>query len=305
MFDFKKDYEYFIFLSLNWIFGLLFLWAGIFDAKAGGLLLILVSLLLIPPVRDKIFSLTDKRIKIWARSLCIFSLLIVFFMVNNPKQQPLHLETQLTIPANTIKPHQENTNLFAKNSTDIQIKSKKKDNLPEKAIQIQSSNTKQANQITKNESDSEINTKDILEKLKNISVSQYEQNRSLYQQLVNFNPSENKYKKKLSYYSKKIKQQSRNTAKKNTELTCGNIGTNETLNYSPNWISANEHCLSKNQKKEMELALFKKVKSISSNKIEKNWEGYKSLSILNPNKKYYLNKLKHYENKLKLRTAQI
>ena len=132
----------------------------------------------------------------------------------------------------------------------------------------------------------------ILAKLKNIPVSQYEQNRSLYQQLVNFNPEEEKYKKKLSFYSEKIKQQ-----------TCKNIGTNNTFDSSPSWLSANGHCLSENHKKKMEIALLKKVKRISSKKVIQNWEGYKSLSILNPNKKSYLIKLKHYQNKLKVRTA--
>ena len=352
MFDEKIDYAHFIFLSLNWIFGLLFLWVGIFDTKAVGLFLILISLLLLPPVRAVVFSLTHKKIQMWVRSLCISSLLVVFFMVNNHKQQPLHLEAQSTVlansirqhhestnflannstsikikskkkdtlpekavqmqspnkqqplhleaqstePENAIRQHHESTNFLANNSTDIQNKSKKKDNLPEKAVQIQSPNTKKANQIK---------TKDILAKLKNIPVSQYELNKSLYQQLVNFNPSKNEYKKKLSFYSKKVKQQSRNIAKKNIKLTCENIRTNKTFNYSPNWLSANEHCLSKNLKKKMEIALFKKVKKISSKKIEQNWEGYKSLSILNPNKKSYLNKLKHYKNKLKLRTAKI
>jgi len=308
MFDKKKYYAYFIFLSLNWIFGLLFLWAGIeafFDTKAGGLSFILISLLLLPPVRVVVFSLTHKEIHMGTRSLYISSLVIVFFMVNSQKQQPLHLEAQSTVPANTIIQHHESTSFFANNSTGIQIKSKKKDNLPEKAVQIQSPNTKQANQIKNNKSDREIKSNNILAELKNVPVSQYELNRSLYQQLVNFNPSNNKYKKKLSFYSKKIKQQSRNTSKKNIKLTCENIRTNKPVNYSPNWLSANGHCLSKNLKKKMEIALFKKVRKISSKKFIQNWEGYKSLSILNPNKKSYLNKLEHYKNKLKLRTAKI
>ena len=350
MFDNKENY---IFLGLNWIFGLLFLVAGIdafFDTKAGGLSFIIISLLLLPPVRVKVFSLTQKEIKMGTRSLYISLLFIsfVFFIAtgnerpaldlkaqstvtansikqdhentnsfaNNStgiqiksnkkvnlseksvqmqspdKQQPLHLETQSTLPANSIRQDHESTNSFANSSTGIQIKSNNKDNLPEKSAQMQSPDTEQANQINNNKSDSEIKSNDILAKLKDIPVSQYELNRSLYKQLVNFNPSEDKYKKKLSFYSQKIKQQS-----------CNNIGTNKTFDYSPNWLSANGHCLSENQKKKMEIALFEKVKKISSKKVLQNWEGYKSLSILNPDNKSYLNKLEHYKNKLEVRTA--
>ena len=114
MFDEKKDYARLIFLSLNWIFGLLFLWVGIFDTKAGGLFIILISLLLLPPVRVVVFSLTHKKIQIWTRSLCISSLFIVFIMVNNQKQQPLHFEAQSTVPANSIKQPHESTNFFCK-----------------------------------------------------------------------------------------------------------------------------------------------------------------------------------------------
>ena len=357
MFDKKEYYVHYIFISLNWIFGLLFLWAGFFDTKAGGILIILISLLLLPPVRVVVFSLTHKEIPMWARSLSISSLLVIFLMVNNQKQEPLLLETQLTVPANSISQHHENTNVFANKPTSIQIKSEKKDTLLEKAVQvqspnkqqplnleaqstepadsikqnheskkfiankstgmqikketvsenavqIQSPNTKQANQSRNNKRDSEIKINEILAKLKNIPTSQFELNRNLYQQLVSFNPSENKYKKKLSFYSEKIKQ-SRNTAKKNINLTCENIRTTENIDYSPNWLSENGHCLSENEKKKMEIALFKKVKKIPSKNITQNWEGYKILSILNPNKKSYLDKLKHYENKLKVRTANL
>ena len=347
MFEERKDYGYFIFLVLNWIFGLLFLWAGFFDAKTGGLIIILVSLLLLPPVRNFVFSFTHKKIPLWARSLSITSLLMVFLVVNNQKPQALHLAAQSTVPANTetisntiskmketlpkkvaelqslktqqslqsdsestestknIKVAHESTKIFTNKSIDIEATSITKINVPEKVAQIEPTNTKQISQIKNNKEDSETKTKEILAKLKNIPVSQYELNRNLYQQLVNFNPNKDKYKKKLGFYSKKIEQRSRNTAQKELKLTCENISKNNTFNDSPNWLSANGHCLSKDQKKKMELALFKRVRKISSKNIIKNWEGYKSLSILNPNKKYYLNKMKQYQNKLKLRTAKV
>ena len=305
----KGNYAHLIFLSLNWIFGLLFLLAGIdafFESRAGGLSFILISLLLLPPVRVLVFSLTHKEIQMGRRSLYITLLVFsfVFFMVNDKKQQPLNLETRSTVPVNSIKQNHENKNIFENNSTGIQTKSQKTDKLPRKVILVQSPNTKEANQIKNNKSNSEIKSNNILEKLKNIPASQYELNRSLYQQLVNFNPDNNKFKKKLSFYSKKIKQQSRNTAKKNAKLMCKNIRINKTVSFSPNWLLDNGHCLSKNLKKKMEIELVKEVKQIPSKKIKQNWKGYKSLSILNPNNKTYLKKLEHYKNKLKLRTAK-
>ena len=51
------------------------------------------------------------------------------------------------------------------------------------------------------------NTNKILAELKTIPASKYKENMDLYQQLVTNNPGNEKYKSKLNYYSKLIKEQ--------------------------------------------------------------------------------------------------
>ncbi|WP_404357039.1 hypothetical protein [Methylotuvimicrobium sp. KM1] len=52
-----------------------------------------------------------------------------------------------------------------------------------------------------------IKTNEILKLLKNIPMSEYEKNKNLYAELVNYNPNETKYKDKLKFYSKKLQEQ--------------------------------------------------------------------------------------------------
>ena len=58
-----------------------------------------------------------------------------------------------------------------------------------------------------NEKERETKTIEILAKLKKIPVSQYALNKHLYQQLVNYNPENEKYSAKLKYYSQRLKEQ--------------------------------------------------------------------------------------------------
>ena len=53
----------------------------------------------------------------------------------------------------------------------------------------------------------EAETKAILKQLKSIPASEYELNKQLYQQLVNYNPENKQFKQKLSFYSQKLKEQ--------------------------------------------------------------------------------------------------
>lgn len=69
----------YVYLALNWIFGALFLLTGlisIVESPLGGLALILISLLLLPPVRNFAYSKTNKELPVKARGIAIFVLFI-------------------------------------------------------------------------------------------------------------------------------------------------------------------------------------------------------------------------------------
>ena len=68
-------------LVLNWAFGILFLSAGVYlfsEFPVGGLSLILISLLLLPPVRSLVYSLSNRGLSLKARGLAILILLFAF-----------------------------------------------------------------------------------------------------------------------------------------------------------------------------------------------------------------------------------
>lgn len=66
---------------------------------------------------------------------------------------------------------------------------------------------KKAEKEAREKAEREAQTKEILAKLKGIPTSQFQKNRDLYQKLVTYYPDNEKYIKKLDFYSAKIKEQ--------------------------------------------------------------------------------------------------
>jgi len=70
-----------VYLALNWVFGVLFLLRGLFsivESPFGGICLIVISALLLPPVRSFAYSKTNKELSVKARAILIFILFIAF-----------------------------------------------------------------------------------------------------------------------------------------------------------------------------------------------------------------------------------
>ena len=75
----KRPFQTSFFSMINWIFGVFFLLTGlvgITESLLGGLCLIIISLLLLPPVRNYVYSKTNKKITLWKRVGLIFILFI-------------------------------------------------------------------------------------------------------------------------------------------------------------------------------------------------------------------------------------
>ncbi len=67
------------FLALNWTFALIFLFAGLLTGSVlGGSCLIAISLLLLPPIRNYVYSKTNKKIHLAIRAILIFILFMAF-----------------------------------------------------------------------------------------------------------------------------------------------------------------------------------------------------------------------------------
>jgi len=70
-------------LSLNLAFGIIFLLIGLYsfsEFPIGGLLLVLISSLLLPPVRNFVYSRTNKELSLKVRGLAILLLLVASFV---------------------------------------------------------------------------------------------------------------------------------------------------------------------------------------------------------------------------------
>lgn len=226
-----------VYFALNWVFGVLFLLVGlvlIIEFPLGGLSLVLISLLLLPPVRNFVYSKTNKELPVKVRGIAISVLFIAFsvFVVQSydRKAQELVAKEAKEKAQNAAVLQQQNIDYFNQNSSQIlseikmsfqkgnykEVVSLSSKYLPSQNQELIELNSKakselatieKAEKVAKEKADRESKTKEILARLKAIPASKYKQNRNLYQQLVTNNPDNEKYKEKLNFYSAKIKEQ--------------------------------------------------------------------------------------------------
>ncbi|NQY07652.1 MAG: hypothetical protein HRT68_16015 [Flavobacteriaceae bacterium] len=213
----------YVYLTLSWVFGVLFGLMGlvfIIASPLGGLCLIFISLLLLPPVRNAVYSKTNEELSFKVRVISIFVLVIAFSVFISEYQDKKDAEL-------TAKSHQKNMDYF--NSHRDEIISSVSAALAENNFQIvitQSSkflavNDAELNQLHNQAQDEldgimkaekkaresdqrEQKKKEILAKLKTVPASKFKENKDLYQQLTKLNPDNSFYQKKLEHYSKKL-----------------------------------------------------------------------------------------------------
>ncbi|OQK18443.1 hypothetical protein AU255_11680 [Methyloprofundus sedimenti] len=224
----------YVYLALNWFFGVLFLLIGIvilFGVPSHGLSFILISLLLLPPFRNFVYLITKKKLSVKIRSISILVLFIALGYFNYQYREQERVTQELIAQKAQEKAEkvaairQQNLDYFNENSTKIlnQLKmalgnsdykgvvSLSEKYLPSKNKELMDLQEKAKSgliAIAKAEEEAKVKekTKEILAKLKKIPVSQYETNLALYKELVAYNPNDDKYKNKLSFYSVKVKE---------------------------------------------------------------------------------------------------
>ena len=199
----------YVYLTLNWVFGALFLLTGVLslvESPLAGLCLIAAAALLLPPVRNFVYSKTNKEFPVKARVISIFILFMAFgFFVGQAQDRK---EQELAA--------QQAQDYF--NANREQIVSTVKKALSEKDYQsvISQSNKylvagdkelEQMNAQAKNELASiekAKKTEKLLTELKGVPAQEYEKNRSLYQQLLSLHPDNELYKTKVAFYTGKV-----------------------------------------------------------------------------------------------------
>jgi len=113
----------YLYLTLNWVFGVLFLLVGIFslaDSPLSGLCLIIISLLLLPPSRSLVYSISNKKMPTKFRVVVVFVLFLAFgfFFEKDQVRIEQELSSQQVLEKSAIA-QQENLDYFNENSEQI------------------------------------------------------------------------------------------------------------------------------------------------------------------------------------------
>ena len=219
----------YLYLTFNWIFGVLFLIAGVLsfvESPVAGLCMIGAAAILLPPVRSFVHSKTNNALPVKARVVSVFALFLAFgFFIGqaqNEKAQELAAQQDREKAQKTAQLRQERIDYFNANREQIIFSIKKA--LSEKDYQSVSSETnkylvsgdKELEQISvqakKELADIQEaeKTERLLVELKEISTEDYEKNRNLYQQLLHLNPDNELYKTKVAFYAGKVESEKTN-----------------------------------------------------------------------------------------------
>ena len=208
----------YVFLALNWVFGVFFLINGVawlFPPVLAGLAMLAIAFLLLPPVREFAYSKTKIELPSKARGIAVAILFIAsgFFVVESASRNTTRGANEKAAAL-----RQQNVDYFNQNTAQIlgQIKQAVTGGDFNGAIALSSKYlasgdpellelNAQAN-AGQYAAERRENTERIVAQLKDIPATALEENRSLYQQLVSLNPGVSKDAEKLPFYSDRIKQ---------------------------------------------------------------------------------------------------
>jgi hypothetical protein len=216
----------YVYLALNWILGTLFMITGLasmIESPLAGLSLVILSLLLLPPVRKLAYSKTNKEIPIKIRAASIFALIVAFGVFIGQSQdkraQEVAAQQSKEMAEKVAQIKQDNIDYFIANRE--QIISSANNVLAAKDFQLVITQTskylvsgdeelKNINSSAKIEIDKlrkSEKTKQLLAELKKVPSSEYNKNQKLYLQLVSLHPNNQAYKNKVKIYSEKIEKE--------------------------------------------------------------------------------------------------
>ena len=227
----------YVHITLSWVFGVAFLIFGLLlmmDYLVAGLCFIAVSLLLLPPIRNKAYQKYNVPISAKQRSLSVGVLIVAsFFFIGQTDQnraEELAQQEKLEVEEKAAALLQEKKDDFNANREEIiaSLRStleeqnyrgvvvQAKEYLPFQDPEVAHINKKanlelvelqKQKRLAQEKAENEKRTENILVQLKGIPASAYRSNQRLYQELVDMNPKIPLYQEKLSFYSGKIEEQ--------------------------------------------------------------------------------------------------
>ncbi|EIM63224.1 hypothetical protein [Desulfobacter postgatei] len=205
----------YVYLTLNWVFGAIFLLTGglaFVESPLAGLCMFTIAALLLPPIRKFVYSKTNKEISGMTRAISIFVLFSVFglFMdqASDRREQKLAAQQVLKKAEKAVQLQQENVDYFNSNRETIisSIKKALAEN-DHQAVISQSKKYLVSGDKELEQLNVQAKTEKLLTELKSIPVKEYEKNRKLYRQLLEMNPDNEQYKDKVAFYAGKIEEE--------------------------------------------------------------------------------------------------
>lgn len=228
----------YVYLTLNWVFGVLIGLSGLLlliEGPLAGICLIAIALLLLPPVRSAVFAKTNKEFPFKAKAISIFVLFIAFGIFARQSDQRIAAELEVQKAEEQeqaqkiTKARQDNIDYFSSHKEEILASASSA--ISEKNYQVVVNQTskylpsndddlneiygkaksaldeiKKAEKEAKDKLQRESKTKELVAKLKTVSGSKFAENKNLYQQLVKLNPDNTTYQQKLDFYSQKLSE---------------------------------------------------------------------------------------------------
>lgn len=238
----------YVYLTLTWVFGILAIliaFVALTTSFRAALCLFAVGALLLPPIRDFVFSKTTTALPVQLRAVIIVILLgsFVYFtsIGGTERAEEAAAEEARELAEIVAQRKKKNADFFNANRETIifsaqtalaekdyakvisntsqylaagdqelnEIHDEAKSTLTkiEKAEEARLAKIKEAEDSKKEEVRREKRTVEILAELKTIPVSKYAKNKGLYAELVKYHPYEAVYKERLDFYSGKVKEQ--------------------------------------------------------------------------------------------------
>ncbi len=204
----------YLFLTLNWVFGVLFSLAGVislFIDPVPAIPLIAISLFLLPPVREYVSEKTGKSLSVKARLISILVLLVLFSVltgISHHEKEKLLAEKKLQEQITRFKANKsiilEEIQLAYDNNNYQQVISETNKYLDLVSDDHELSEFNKLAKTKLEEIRKKERSQEILKELKTIPASKLEENKILYQELLSLYPDNPKYKTKFNYYSKKL-----------------------------------------------------------------------------------------------------
>ena len=218
----------YVYLALSWIFGGVFLLAGVslmFSSPLAGLCALAASALLIPPVRDAVYLKTNRELSGKARGISVIALLVgasFFAGQSELAQQERHESKQAQEKAEQVeKLRQEAIQEFKLNgqaiisSIEESIAQKDFETAISQADKYMASGDERLKGL-REQAASELKllqqaakTEELLNELKSVATDDNQKQISIYQQLIALNPENATYKEKESVYSRRLQEAER------------------------------------------------------------------------------------------------